>query len=131
MRARVKSQLSIVLLLGVATVPGCVAAVAAGAATGIYLTSRGAESLVQGSVNEVAQRTQAAFTSLTITPTGSSNDNGGDKREFKGKQGDLDVTVKLERKSPTTTQTEVTARKNLAKWDKDYAKAVLSKIVGG
>lgn len=131
MRARVKSQLSIVLLLGVATVPGCVAAVAAGAATGIYLTSRGAESLVQGSVNEVAQRTQAAFTSLTITPTGSSNDNGGDKREFKGKQGDLDVTVKLERKSPTTTQTEVTARKNLAEWDKDYAKAVLSKIVGG
>ena len=131
MRARVKSQLSIVLLLGVATVPGCVAAVAAGAATGIYLTSRGAESLVQGSVNEVAQRTQAAFTSLTITPTGSSNDNGGDKREFKGKQGDLDVTVKLERKSPTTTQTEVTARKNLAEWDKDYAKAELSKIVGG
>jgi hypothetical protein len=35
----------------------------------------------------------------------------------------------MERQSPTTTKVEVSARKNLAEWDKDYAQQLLSKIV--
>jgi hypothetical protein len=54
---------------------------------------------------------------------------GGDKRTFKGKKGDLDVTIDLERKSSTTTRIEVSARKNLAEWDKDYAQQLLSRII--
>jgi hypothetical protein len=108
---------------------GCLAAAAAGAAGGIYLTSRGAGSLVQGSVDQVASRAQAVMNEEQIVPDAQSSENGGDKRELKGKKGDLDVTIQMERQSPTTTKVEVSARKNLAEWDKDYAQQLLSKIV--
>ena len=122
------------VLLAVAglNLPGCVvAAVGAGAGGGIYLTSRGAESLVEGSIERVAARTEAVFRDMLITPTGNSTRNSGDKREFQGTKGELDVRVKLERKTPGTTTVEVTARRNLAEWDKDYAKQVLAKIAAG
>jgi hypothetical protein len=109
---------------------GCLAAAAAaGAGAGIYLTTRGAESMVDGSVDQVATRAQAVMAEEGIVPDASSSENGGDKREFKGKKGDLDVTIDVERKDPKTTRVEVTARKNMAEWDKDYAQQVLSKIV--
>ena len=64
-----------------------------------------------------------------IVPDASSTENGGANREFKGKKGELDVTIQLEQKSDKTTRVEVTARKNLAEWDKDYAQQVLQRIV--
>src|SRR5262245_30742177 len=85
----------------------CVAAAAgAGAAGGIYLTSRGAESLVNRPVDNVAAGTKAVMGEMGIVADGESTKDGGDKREFKGKQGDLDVTVKLERQGDTTTKVE-------------------------
>lgn len=108
---------------------GCLAAAAAGAGAGIYLTSRGAGSLVEGPVDDIAKRAQAVMNEEGIVPDASSTENGGDKRELKGKKGDLDVTISMERKDPKTTQVEVSARKNLAEWDKDYAQQLLSKIV--
>jgi hypothetical protein len=108
----------------------CVAAAAgAGAAGAIYLTSRGAESVVEGSVDDLAARAKAVMGEMQIVADAESTKQGGDKREFKGKKGDLDVTVKLERQSPTTTKVEVTAQKNLAEWDKDYAQQILERIV--
>jgi hypothetical protein len=108
----------------------CVAAAAgAGAAGAIYLTSRGAESVVEGSVDDLAGRAKAVMGEMQIVADAESTKEGGDKREFKGKKGDLDVTVKLERQSPTTTKVEVTAQKNLAEWDKDYAQHILERIV--
>jgi len=108
----------------------CVAAAAgAGAAGAIYLTSRGAESVVEGSVDDLAARAKAVMGEMQIVADAESTKEGGDKREFKGKKGDLDVTVKLERQSPTTTKVEVTAQKNLAEWDKDYAQQILQRIV--
>jgi protein-tyrosine-phosphatase len=108
---------------------GCVAAAAAGAAGAIYATSRGVESIVSGSIDHVAARTQAVMREMGITMEGSKVDKGGAKREFKGKQGDLDVTVQLEQQDSATTKVEVSARKNLAEWDKDYARQVLERIV--
>jgi hypothetical protein len=109
---------------------GCVAAAAAaGAGAGIYLTSRGAESLVESSVDQVAARAQAVMSAEGIVPDASSSESGGNKRELKGKKGDLDVTIQLERESGSTTRVEVTARKNLAEWDKEYAQQLLSRIV--
>jgi cell division protein FtsN len=110
-------------------VTGCLAAAAAGAGAGIYLTSRGAESLVQGQPDDIAQKAQAVMKEEGIVPDASSSESGGDKRELKGKKGDLDVTIEMERKDPKTTRVEVAARKNLAEWDKDYAQKLLSKIV--
>ena len=108
---------------------GCVAAAAAGAAGAIYATSRGVESVVDGSIDKVAARTQAVMREMGITMEGSKIDEGGAKREFKGKQGDLDVTVQLQQQDSATTKVEVYARKNLAEWDKDYARQVLQRIV--
>lgn len=111
---------------------GCAAAVAAGAAGaagGIYLTSRGAESLVQGSIDQVAARAKSAMNEMNIVLDAQSSEQQGAKREFKGKKGDLDVVVHLESKSDKTTQVEATARKNLAEWDKDFAQQLVSRIV--
>lgn len=124
--ARIKWALVVALIL---PVTGCMAAAAAaGAGAGIYLTTRGAESLVDGSVDEVASRARAVMREEGIVPEASSED-GGDTRELKGKKGDLDVTVELERETGSTTRVEVTARKNLAEWDKEYAQQLLSRIV--
>jgi hypothetical protein len=119
------------LLLALAgALPGCLAAAAAaGAGTGIYLTTRGAESIVNASVNDVAARVQTVFKTEGVTLDATSMESGGDTREIKGKKGDLDIAVSMERQSPTTTKTEVTARKNLAEWDKEYAQHLLDRIV--
>jgi len=108
---------------------GCLAAAAAGAAGGVYLTSRGAESVVEGSPAQVAARAQAVMTELGIVKEGESTEDQGDKQVLKGKKGDLDVTINIQRESPTTAKVEVTARENLAEWDKEFAKDVLNRIV--
>jgi hypothetical protein len=119
------------LLLAALTLPAsaCLAAAAAGAAGGIYLTTRGAESLVEGSVDQVAARAEAVMAEMQIVKNAESSERGGDKRELKGKKGDLDVVITMQRETPTTTKVEVTARENLAEWDKKYAEDVLGRIV--
>ncbi len=107
----------------------CLAAAAAGAAGGIYLTSRGAESVIPGSVEDVAARAEAVLDEMGIAKDAESTEQGGDRRELKGKKGDIDVTVQLQRESPTTTKVEVTARENVAEWDKEYAEQILRRIV--
>jgi hypothetical protein len=118
-----------VALALVLPVTGCLAAAAAGAGAGIYLTSRGAESLVEGSVDQIAARAREVMNEEGIVPDASSTEDGGDKREIKGKKGDLDVTFEMEEKSDKTTRVEVTARKNLAEWDKEYAQKLLQRVV--
>ena len=71
------------------------AAAAAGAGAGIHLTTRGAESLVDTSVDQAAGWAQAVMSEEGIPPDASSVEKGGDRREFKGKKGDLDVTIIL------------------------------------
>lgn len=125
--APAKWALALALVL---PVTGCLAgAAAAGAGAGIYLTTRGAESMVEGSVDQIATRARAVMNEEAIVPDASSTENGGEKRELKGKKGDLDVTIEMESKSDQTTRVEVTARKNLAEWDKEYAQHLLQRIV--
>jgi hypothetical protein len=112
-----------------AVLPGCVAAAAAGAGTGIYLTSRGAESVVEGSTADVAARARSVLREEGVTISATSSEEGGDKQQLKGTKGDLDITVSMQRQGPTTTKVEVSARENLAEWDKDYAQRILNKIV--
>lgn len=117
------------LLLALALLStGCLAA-AAGAAGGIYLTSRGVESLVAAPVDQVAANAEAVMSEMAIVKNGESTENDGDKHVLKGKKGDLDVTIDIERESDSTSKVEVTARENLAEWDKDYAKEVLNRVV--
>jgi hypothetical protein len=108
---------------------GCLAAAAAGAAGGIYLTSRGAESVIEAPVDELAGRAETVMSEMGIVKDGESTSDQGQRHVLKGKQGDLDITIDIEKDSESTAKVEVTARKNLAEWDKDYAKEVLNRIV--
>jgi hypothetical protein len=121
------SALTILALVGGS---GCVAAAAgAGAGTGIYLTSRGAKGIVNGSVSDVTSRVRTVLEQNGIEVNATSTENKGDQQELEGKKGDLDVKVTLARESATTTRAEVSARKNLVQWDKDYARGLLDQIV--
>lgn len=119
------------LLLVLAGLPGCLAAgaAAAGAGTGIYLTTRGAEAVVNGSVEDVEKRARAVLESEGVPVSDYQTEDGGARRELQGKKGDLEVSVSMARQSDETTKTEVSARKNLAVWDKEYAQQLLDKIV--
>ena len=132
MESNWKTKARSALLAGsLALLPGCIAAgaAAAGAGTGIYLTTRGAESVVDGSIDAVEKRARAVFEAESIPISGTQKENSGDKRELKGKKDDLDITVSMERQNPQTTKVEVSARRNLVTWDKDYAQQLLGKIV--
>lgn len=108
---------------------GCLAAAAAGAAGGAYLTTRGAEAVVEGSVSDVAARAQSVMGEMNIVKEDESTEDQGAKHVLKGKDGDLDVTIEINRETDKTSKVEVTARENLAEWDKDYAKRVVNQIV--
>jgi hypothetical protein len=118
-------------LAGAAAALGCapVAVGAAGAAGAVYFTSRGVGSVINGSINNVASRSQVAMSQMDIPVSGSKSENNGDHREFTGSKGDLDITVTLDRNDDKTTKVEVSARRNLVTWDKDYAKQLLDRIV--
>ena len=127
---RGKSWRQAVLAVGVMmAATGCVAAAAAGAAGAIYATSRGVESLVAVPIDRVVANAESVMKDMGISQEGSSTEDGGAKRDLKGKRDDLDVTVHMERQDTATTKVEVYARKNLAEWDKDYARKVLERIV--
>ena len=98
-------QLALALVLALPST-ACVAAAAGGAAGAVYLTSRGAQSTVEGPVDQVAARAQSVMKEMEIVEEAASTERGGDKRELKGKKGDLDVTVELERETETTTKVE-------------------------
>jgi hypothetical protein len=125
----ISAKWALAFALALPTTACMAAAAAAGAGAGIYLTSRGAESIVEGSIDDVATRSRAVLTEEGITLQESNFEDAGEKREFKGKKGDLDVTVSLQRESDKTTKVEVAARENLAEWDKEYAQQLLSKII--
>ncbi len=111
---------------------GCVlAAAGAGAGGGIYLTSRGVESVVAAPVARTFSAAERAFRELGVKPTGSRSEDEGRRRELTGETGDgeIDVTVSLKSEGASSTKVEVTARKSLVTWDKDFARRVLEKIV--
>jgi hypothetical protein len=119
---------AVALALGAATT-GCVAAAAAGAAGAVYATTRGVESLVASPIDQVAARAATVMQEMGIVQDAASTESAGAKRELKGKKGDLDVTIQMEQQDSATTKVEVYARKNLAEWDKDFAREVLERIV--
>ena len=84
---------------------------------------------MNGSVDDVEKRARAVFEAEGIPVTGSQIESSGAKREIKGTKGDLEISVLMQQQSAETTKTEVSARKNIAVWDKDYAQQLLGKIV--
>ena len=120
-----------------AVTAGCVvAAIGAGAGGGVYFTSRGAEGVVPASLERAASATDRAFHNLKIKrtkveKTETEQDDGDRKREISGHAGgrNEDVTVTLEAEGRGSTRVQVVARRSAVTWDKDFARAVLEKIV--
>lgn len=108
-----------------------VAAAGAGAGGGIYLTQRGAESVVPMTIDRAAGATRQAFDELKIRETKSSTEQGadGEKREVEGTAGDREISVTLKVESAGTTRVQVVAKRSAVTWDKDFARAVLDHIV--
>jgi hypothetical protein len=118
------------LLALVALLGGCFAAAAgAGAGAAYYFTTRGVGSTIGAPVDDVAARTESVFAAQGIRITETKAEPGADKRTLKGKKGDLDIEVQIERQSDQTSKAEVSAQKNLVEWDKDYAQSLMDKIV--
>ena len=111
---------------------GCVVAAAgAGAAGGIYFTERGAESVVPVPLERAADATQRAFDELKIQKTKVETQDAGAerRRQVSGTAAERDVTVSLSTEQEGSTKVQVLARKSLVTWDRDYARAILEKIV--
>ncbi len=90
-----------------------------------------AEAQVNGSVASVGSRARAVFGKMGISPSASSVENSGSEQTLKGRNGDLEVEVKLEKAEQAHNQTkvEVVAKQGTMKWNNDYAKKVLENII--
>ena len=124
------------VLGGVLTAPisACVVAAAgAGAGGGVYLTTRGVESIVTASLDEVSNSTERAFDALDIDRTGVEIDDEDERRVYRGEPsgGGPDITVTLRTEDSGAVKVEVTARRGPVTWDKEYARTILERIVSG
>lgn len=119
-----------VLWLG-AVLGGCAvaAAGAAGAAAGIYFTSRGVGGVIEGSLDDVVRRTEIVYRDMGITIREREVDPDGDEIEIKGNRGGMSVDTNIRRETATTSRIEVEAQKSAVEWDQDYARDVLNRII--
>ncbi|MFL5385826.1 MAG: hypothetical protein ACJ8GN_25200 [Longimicrobiaceae bacterium] len=122
-----------VLALGIAAAPGCVAAAAAGAGAGagIYLTSQGASGVMNTSAAAAAERVPGVLRELGVTVTGHSVQNSGAEHEWRGTRGEDEVKVKVKAQGSGTTEVSASARRNMAEWDKDFARTIVARITSG
>ena len=107
---------------------GCLLALGAGAGGAIHFTGHTAEAIVERSVDDMAEAVTRTLAAEGIDVTASHNEDSGAKVSFEGAKGDLDVRVSLERDG-MGTKVSVTAQRNAASWDDDYAKELLAKII--
>jgi hypothetical protein len=124
----------LLLAIGAAVVAGqaCAPAVVgagAGAAGVAYFTSRGAKAVVKGSPDHLEQTSAETLSQKAIPITDQKIENGGAHRELKGTNGGMDVTVTIDRRDDSTSEIEVSVRKNAVAWDKQYAESLLNAII--
>lgn len=100
----------------------------AAAGSGIYLTTRGAEAVVHGDVEAVAETVRASFEELGIRFQGFREAEDGPGRRIFGATDDGDVTVLLDRRTDNATRVEATVRTSTVTWDKEMAKTIVQEI---
>jgi hypothetical protein len=130
MRLNAAVTCSCVVLLAPLVCSACIAAAAgAGAGAGVYYTSRGVESIVSAPVDATFAAAERTFEHFDIEQTSMKVENGGAKRELEGRSEEraVDVRVRFEEQDDGT-RIEVTARKNLVEWDKDFAREIAARI---
>ena len=114
------------------SVSGCVVA-AAGAGVGgaVYLTDRGAESIVSADGPTAQDAAEKAFADYEISRTDLIVQDDRERRQLKGRSADdrLDVTVTIEREKDGLSKVKITAATSAVTWDRDFAKQLLERIV--
>ncbi len=118
-----------VMLLGVVSLSGCLLAAAAGAGGAIHFSGHTAEAIVDRSVDDMSSAAESTLASEGVSISASHNEDSGATRTYEGKKDDLDITVTIER-SGGGAKIRVSAQRNTASWDDDYAKELLAKIIG-
>lgn len=130
MSKKIMSLRLLAVLAMASTAAGCIAAAAAaGAAGAIAYTERGANSEVNASVNTLLQATEATFSEMNIVIVERKTAENGTEVELKGNRGDLDVTVSIHQDNPPTTKIDVTAKRNVVDYDRDYARDILQRVL--
>lgn len=123
-RARWLPLLAAALLSG-----GCLlAAGGAAAGSGIYYTTRGAEAVVHGDIDDVSGAVRAAFDELGIRHQGRRDGDDGESREIYGDVEGDDVTVRLVRRTENATLAEVRVKTSAVTWDKELAERILQEV---
>lgn len=116
------------LLILTASLTGCLVAAAAGAGGAIVLSGHTAEAIVDQPVEEMAGVAEQVMRDDGVDITDTRSQDSGAKRVLKGEKGDLDVTVTIQR-TDEVTKLGVEAQRSTARWDDDYARALLAKII--
>lgn len=116
------------LLILTASLTGCLVAAAAGAGGAIVLSGHTAEAIVDQPVEEMAGVAEQVMRDDGVDITDTRSQDSGAKRVLKGEKGDLDVTVTIQR-TDEGTKLGVEAQRSTARWDDDYARALLAKII--
>jgi hypothetical protein len=110
---------------------GCfLAAAGAGAAGAIHFTDRGVESQIGQPIAQVYDASQQAFKDMDITVkrTVNEQEGGAAKRTLEGSTSTRDVSVVL-KSDGGSTHVEVVAKKTAVTWDKDFARAIIDRIL--
>jgi hypothetical protein len=105
-------------------------AAGAGAAGAIHFTDRGVESQIGQPIATVYDASQQAFKDMGITAKRTINEeeSGSTKRTLEGSTSTRDVSVVL-KSDGGSTHVDVVAKKTQVTWDKDFARAIIDKIV--
>jgi hypothetical protein len=129
------SRLKVTVRLLVAAVllcpqTGCIAAAAAaGAAGAIAYSERGAESEVVASVPALVQATEATFSEMNIVIVERKTAENGSEVQLAAKKDEMDVTIDIQRDNDSTSRIEITARRNLVDYDRNFARDLLQRIL--
>jgi hypothetical protein len=129
MRRFIKRGHRAVMLPILVVLAGCAAAVgaAAGAAAAIAYNERNASSEIAASVAQVVRSTEAVFQEMGITLT--HREVSATEAEIRGTEGDLAITVKIERESDRTSEVVVTARRGEIDYRPNRAGEILRRII--
>lgn len=126
-RTAVRAVAAVTLILTTG-LTGCLVAAAAGAGGAIVLSGHTAEAIVERPVAEMTTVAEQVLQEEEIEITDSRSQDSGARRTLKGEKDDLTVTVKIER-TDDGTKIGVEAQRNAARWDDDYARALLARII--
>lgn len=84
------------------------------------------------SLDRAASATRQALDELKVRQTACPSEQGQDgeqQREIDGTAGARDVSVTLKAQGKNSRKVQVVAKTSAVTWDKDFARAILDKIV--